>query len=392
MLKKTIFQSPQIITPKQPEKGYLVMANNKIEGFYQDYQPCFQKFPLLNFNEHTIMPGFIDLHIHGGGGYSVSDDPADIFNLCHFLAKNGITGFYPTVTALPWDQLSATINAINQVKKEQRYLLSQQQKTGALIWGIHLEGPFLNPQKTGALNAKELIPFNELYLQKLLLLLNSTPLRITVAPEIDTSGHMIPTLIENNVTVAAGHTVATAQELQKSIKQGIKIINHLFNAMKPFHHREVGAVGLSLIEDTVFVEIIADGIHVHPYALEIAYRCKGLAKLILISDAISAANLPPGDYLFDNKKITINHQGQSTLENGVIAGSTCLMNQGFKNIVKFLKLSCWQAAQITAQNPALAMGIAQQTGSIKQGLAADLIILDSDNNVQEVFIHGIKNL
>lgn len=373
----------RIVTPDAVISGHILVADGRIVSIAPGPAP--RNLENIHVGDNLILPGFIDLHIHGAGGWDTSTPQATL-NLASFLADNGVTAFYPTPATSEFNIFLASLRAIRQAAEAQR---SQGGETGAEILGIHLEGPFLNKERKGAMPEEYLLSPSLEALDQFEEQAPGLIKRITVAPELPGGLELIGQLRRRGYVVAGGHTIASADMMRQGIDAGITVANHLYNAMTGLHHREPGALGTYLTDDRVACEIIADAIHVHPLAIEIALRCKGEDNLYLISDAISAAGLPPGEYEFLHKKIIIDQQGVSRQEDGTIAGSTCLLPTGFRTIVETLGHSPVLAARLAATNPARVAAVLDRKGSLEAGKDADITVLDENYRVSHCCVRGI---
>jgi N-acetylglucosamine-6-phosphate deacetylase len=380
---KFALSGSRIVTPDAVVSGHILVDAGKIISINPGPAP--RGLENIDVGNNLILPGFIDLHIHGTGGWG-TDSLQSTLNMARILADHGVTAFYPTPATSEIGAFMARLRAIRQAAEAQR---SQGGETGAEILGIHLEGPFLSKEKKGAMPEEYLLLPS---LDTLAHFEEQAPgliKRITIAPELPGGLELIGELRRRNYVVAGGHTSASAELMKKGIDAGITVANHLYNAMAGLHHREPGALGAYLTDDRVTCEIIADAIHVHPLAIEIALRCKGRDNLYLISDAISASGLPPGEYEFLHSKIIIDQQGVSRQEDGTIAGSTCLLPIGFRTIVETLGHSPVLAARLAATNPARVAGVLERKGSLEAGKDADITVLDEDYRVSHCCVRGI---
>jgi len=374
--------SKKIVTTKNVIDGHLIIKDGIISEISSGPIPSSFPGEVLKFEDYLVFPGFIDLHIHGAGGYPLTEKPSDINNLARFLAGKGTAAFMPTTTSLGLDALKEQVNAVSLARKEQ-----EDGAPGAKILGIHLEGPFLNIERKGAMVEKYLIDPSLEFFSELEEAAQGMPIRLTLAPEKEGAIDLIKYARKKGYIIAGGHTNATFEEMKEGINAGITVANHLFNAMNPLHHRKPGVVGAYLTDDRVFAEVIADGIHLHPAVLDLAFRCKGREKLVLISDAILAAGLPPGSYNFGGKKINIDEAGRSFLDDGTLAGSTALMPRGAEVLFNQVGLSLPDISAVASRNPALAVG-EETLGDIVPGKEATFTILDKSFNPVKTIIRG----
>ncbi len=375
-------RSQNLVSTSAVIDGHLVVSEGLISHLSAGPTPPSFTGEIIDLGKKFVFPGFVDLHIHGAGGYPLTEKPEDILQLAHFLAGKGTAAFMPTTTSLSLEDLKKQVASVARAREEQA-----RGAGGAKILGIHLEGPFLNIERKGAMVEKFLVEPSLEFFSELEKAAEGMPLRLTLAPEKEGALEIIRYAREKGYIVAGGHTNATYEQMKAGIDAGITVANHLFNAMSPLHHREPGVVGTYLTDDRVFCEVIADGIHIHPAVLDLAYRCKGRDKLVLISDAILAAGLPPGNYDFGGKKINIDEGGRSFLDDGTLAGSTALMVRGVETLYKQVGLSLPALSAVASRNPALAIG-ENTLGDLEPGREATMTILDENFQAVETIICG----
>lgn len=319
--------------------------------------------------QYKLIPGLIDCHIHGINGHDVMDASLTAYQeMSLALAREGVTHFLATTMTAKQDEIEKVVLAINQHHK---------QLPGAKIAGIHLEGPFLSPKKSGA-QQKELLlnPSWALFSdwQK-----KSGQLikMVTLAPELPNALDVIKNISQSNVIVSIGHTAATFDETMAGIDAGCTHATHLFNAMSPLHHREPGAIGAILLSHLITAELIADGIHFHPALAEIALKMKGQHHLILVSDAIRATCMADGSYNLGGQEVRVVKQ-RACLADGTLAGSVLRMPQAIKNMVAFSGCRLEEAIAMASANPARLLALSQTKGSIRIGNSADCVVMDQD--------------
>lgn len=330
-----------------------------------------------NFDDCYVMPGFVDIHIHGAVGYDVMDaNPEGIVKIAEFLATHGVTSFLPTTTTLDID---TTLKAISSVETARNL-----NKNGAKILDIHLEGPFINPKHKGAQNEKFIIEPTREVLDKLT---SSGLVRlITIAPEISGAIDAIRFLKERGIYVSLGHSDATYEDTIRAIAVGASQVTHLFNGMRPFHHREPGIIGASLSEDALKCQIIADGIHLHFSSIKVVYKAKGYSNVILISDSMSATGLADGDYELGGLNVTVK-SGAPRLPDGRLAGSTLTLDLAVKNMVTKGLIPLAFVSEMASRVPAESIG-ETAIGSFSYGKKADVVVLDRYFRVIRTYIDG----
>jgi len=376
-----IIKSSRIVTPDGIIKGYLLIRDGKIHRIKEKLDGKYPAGELIDVADDLVIPGFIDLHIHGAGGYDIMDGTDKVHKLAEFLAKQGTTSFYATTDTTAKEKIIASIKGI--VKAIETW------ENGAEILGIHLEGPFLNLKEKGAMPPEALLDSSIETMKEFEEACGGYLRRITVAPEIDGALEMIRYLKKKGYLIAGGHTAASYEETLRGISAGVSIANHMFNAMQGLHHRNPGAAGAYLTSNKVFCEVIGDLKHVHPAVFKLILKSKGLNKVYLISDAILAAGLEPGSYQFAGRSITVGEDRISRLPDGTIAGSTFLLKDGFKNLVEELNLSIEDAVELTAGIPARVAGTYERKGSLTEGKDADITVMDHKYQVRLCIVRGV---
>lgn len=336
---------------------------------------------IVDVDGQLIAPGFIDVHIHGAGGaMSESGEPAQIETISKTLARFGTTGFLATIATLAPDALRAAVSAVAAVAGSE---------PGARILGIHLEGPYLNPQRAGAqavslMRAPSIEEFDTLQN-----LCGGMIKLVTLAPELDGALPFIRTVSARGVTVSAGHSNATESEMALAIHAGVTHVTHLFNAMRELHHREPGIAGVALADDRLSVELICDGHHLHPQTVDLALRCKPTAKVVLVSDAVAALGLPDGDYSMFGVKCVLAHGAVRLKATGQLAGSCLTLDRALRNVREWRPaIPLADLLHMAAQTPARTIGLDQRYGTIAEGKAADLVVLTHDLRILMTFGAG----
>lgn len=332
----------------------------------------------IDMSGKVILPGFIDIHIHGCNMADATDGNSDsVLKMSKWLGQNGITSFCPTTMTI----------SVDEIKKSFEYTAQAMGKEeGAYIHGINMEGPFIAPEKKGA-QAEEYIlePNFDLFKE-----LNSIcPVRLVdIAPERNGAEEFIKKAKEI-CTVSAAHTTADYTIGKQAIDLGISHATHLYNAMNGLTSREAGMVGAVLDSDNVNAELICDGIHISPATLRITFKALGEDRTIVISDAMMAAGLEDGEYTLGGQRV-IKKDGAARLADGTLAGSSTNLFDEFKNLLNF-GIPVKQAIKSVTINPARAIGTDKITGSIESGKNADLIILTDDfSTIKSVYIKGKK--
>jgi N-acetylglucosamine-6-phosphate deacetylase len=340
--------------------------------------PATQASRTLDASGCLILPGFVDLHIHGSAGADVMDaTPAALATIARFVATRGVTSFLATTMTATH---AATLAAVTAVSASESAIPG-----GARILGVHLEGPYISPKFPGAQQASLIRPP---HLGEFAELTAAGPVRmITLAPEVPGAHDLIRAARTQGIIVVLGHTDATYEECQTAVALGVSQATHTYNAMRGLHHREPGTLGAVLSDDRLSAQLIADNIHVHPAAMRILARCKGTERTVLITDAIRATGLPPGKYELGGQPVTVQN-GECRLADGTLAGSILTMDRALVNFLAASGLSVAEAWPVTSRTPAHTIGLADELGSLTPGARADLVLLDEALAVVATVVGG----
>lgn len=336
---------------------------------------------VIDVGDNKVIPGLIDLHIHGSAGKSaMAKDLDELYEMAKFLAKNGVTAFQPTTGAAPKPVLEHAVKVVRD--------FTRGPVKGARSIGLHMEGPFLNSERKGAMPAEFLLKPDLELMKKWVALGDGTIKQVTIAPELPGALEVVRYLANEGITVSVGHTLATYEETLEGLRAGITVACHTYNAMRELHHREPGVLGAVLTQNGIYCELIADGIHVHRGAMALLVASKGPDYVCLITDAVIAAGLPRGEYDFIGQRITIDEFGKVTLPDGTIAGSTALLRNCLKNMVELVGLPFETALTMATVNPAKAAHVFHRKGSLSPGKDADVVVMDDKYNVLWCLVEG----
>lgn len=332
--------------------------------------------------DRLILPGFVDTHVHGGGGGDTMDGTEGIRTLARLHAQHGTTTLLPTTMTNPWDKVLFALNAVREVME------SGGVEGGADIVGAHLEGPFISPHRLGAQPPETLEPTPERVAQ---VLATNVVRAVTIAPEIPQAFAAGKVFAEANVRVGVGHTVADADTVTRFVAMvhsagGRSAGTHLFNAMGGIQGREPGVPGALLADPYTFAEVILDLIHIHPTSFRMACAA-ALGRVLLITDAMRAAGLGDGISELGGQKVIVKN-GEAHLETGSLAGSVLTMDVALKNAVS-AGFSLGQASRMASAIPAASIGLSDR-GELREGLRADVTVLDRNLQVQEVYVGGVQ--
>jgi N-acetylglucosamine-6-phosphate deacetylase len=336
---------------------------------------------VLDASQMIIMPGFIEVHTHGGGGFELhTTDAGEIQSYARWATSTGVTSFLTTVVgtpgALPLKQLRAAVEAI------------EGQDRGAEILGVFLEGPYINVKRRGAHPPSWLRQPDPAETQTLLDATKGYLRLITLAPELPGAHEMMQTLLEAGVTVSIGHTDATYEQAEEAIALGATHATHCFNAMRPLLHRAPGPIAAIAKAPQVQGELIADGVHVHPEVMRLFVKMLGPQRIVVITDAQAAAGLENGARFEFAGQMAEVICGAAYLADGTLTGSVLTMRQALCNMLEMTHVSLSEAVGMLTLNPARAARVESRKGRLRVGHDADLLLFDTAFNLQATFCQG----
>lgn len=373
-----IIKQVTLVTPhEQIPDGAVLVENGRITAVGPASAiPQPEAAQIIHAPEHTLVPGFIDLQFNGAFGHDFARNPETIWEVAAKLPPQGVTSFLPTIVTSP----------LTIVQKGQA-VLGQRPSAfmGAEPLGLHLEGPFLNPQKKGAHNPQHM------QLPTLTAVADWSPENhvrlVTLAPERPGALPVIAELAARGIVVSAGHSMATLAEAKAGFDAGIRYGTHLYNAMPPLHHRDPGLIGALLDDGRVTIGLIADGLHVAPLLVKFAWQIAG-PRINLVTDAMAALGMPPGDYDLGDFRVTVDEETGAHLPDGTLAGCVVAMDTAVARLIAFT--GCTVAEGVTAVTtiPADLLGLGHRKGRIAPGYDADLTLLTADLAVAMTIING----
>ena len=329
-----------------------------------------------------VLPLLIDLHIHGYAGADAdSAEPAELKRMARALLRQGVGAFCPTTMTLPEARLAAVCRCVGAYGKEKH--------PGARVLGVHLEGPFLARERRGSHDEALLRNPDPELLERLQKAGEGAVRLMTLAPELPGALALIQAAVKQGVRVSLGHTQADYDTAQAALRAGAAQCTHLFNAMTPFGHRAPGVVGAAFDVPGTRVELICDGIHVHPAMVRAMFRLFGPERVLMVSDALPAAGLPEGTYRLGSQEITVHH-GRAVLSGKpeTLAGAVCSLMEGLRQAVSF-GIPLADAVRAASWNPACAMGMENRMGSLRPGQEAGLVLLERETlEVRAVIARG----
>lgn len=333
-------------------------------------------YEVIDLEGLYISPGFVDIHIHGINGSDVMDGHLEaLMNISSSLLKNGVTSYLATTMTLAKQDIRQAFATVKSYMKEKQ--------SGAKLLGLHVEGPFINEAYKGAQNEKYIIAPDvslvEPYTDNIKL--------ITVAPEVDGMMDFVKSVktLNENIQFSIGHSAATYEHAVEGFENGISSTTHLFNGMTGLHHRKPGIVG-AVFKKKPYFEIIADQVHLHAALYDIVGDAVGIDKMILITDAMCACQMAPGEYELGGQSVIVDHNS-ARLKNGSLAGSILKMNDAIKNVENHTHYSLSDVVNMASRNPSNLLGL-KNIGVIKKGNQADFAVFDNEMQIHMTFVNG----
>jgi N-acetylglucosamine-6-phosphate deacetylase len=338
----------------------------------------------IRATDKTAVPGFIDVHIHGAGGHDVMEGTEAAFrSITRKVSEYGTTSVVATTVTASTDQ---TLRAVEGIAA----YIAQQHETDephAEILGIHFEGPFISKERRGVHPSEWIQSPSAETLNRFLKAASGNARILTIAPEVLGAAPCIDAAREAGLVISMGHTDATYEQARAAMARGVRSATHVYNAMRPFSHRDPGVIGAVLTTPEVNAELIADGVHVEEAAMKLLLLAKGAAHVTLVSDGLSATGMPDGKYMLGGMEVIVSG-GVCRNANGVLAGSTLTLDRALRNIVA-LGIPLPDAVRMLTLNPASLLGIEFKKGSLRAGADADILLLDEGLHLAGVWARGI---
>jgi len=382
LIAESLIINAKIILPHRViPRGWLIVRHGRIAAFGQGEvtkTTSSQDEIIFDADGKMLLPGFIDVHVHGGAGSEAMDaTPEAIHTLSAFYASHGVTSFLATT----WTDSRSRI----QAALENIAALTGTQLKGAALIGAHIEGPFLNPARSGAQNLADIRRAEP---DEALAFLDTGAVRLlALAPEYPENHWLIRECAQRGIAVSAAHTAATYDQMCAAVEMGLTQTTHTYNAMTGLHHREPGTLGAALTLPQLRCELIGCYAHVHPAAMQVLWLTKGAHGVILVTDAVRGAGMPDSSYTINDRVVTIK-DGAARLDDGTLAGSTVTFDDAVRNFMGATGEPLENIWQTTSLNAARAVGVSARKGSIEIGKDADLILVDSQINVALTMVEG----
>ena len=368
----------KIYTPnKRIENGYLCFSEGQITTLGEMHNLDVSSGQYIDLKGKGILPGLIDVHVHGGNNYAFMDENLETINeVSLYHARNGTTSLLATTTTASADKIKRSLSVLADA--------IDHGVDGAEILGVHLEGPFINEKRGGAQDRSTILEPDLFLLKEFLTASRDTIRLVTMATERDKEHELTTYLLSKKITVSIGHSDATYHDVLEVVKLGVNHTTHHFNGMRPMHHRDPGLAGAGLLLSELTTELIADGFHVHSDLIKLLFSVKGSQGVCLITDAVSCAGLPDGDY----DRVTITN-GKVMLKDGSsLAGSTLTTIQALKNVLHYTGLSIEDVLPSLTLVPARQIGVSDRKGSLELGKDADFLIVNDRLDLEATYVKG----
>ena|SRR5699024_1549242 len=363
---------------KTINNGYLLIDRGIIVNISEEQIDIGDAVKRIDGTDLSVLPGFIDAHIHGANGCDIMDaTESALETIALHLPKEGTTSFVATTMTQSEAKINNALTTIGNYEKKQ---------TEATLLGVHVEGPFIHPEKSGAHQKEYIVPTNRELWNKWQQLAKGKLKTVTIAPECDET-NLITYLSDLGINVSLGHSTVNFQEARAAVAKGVNQVTHLANAMTGIHHRDVGAVGAAFLLDELVVEVIADKVHLSFEMLEISYRQIGSNRMMLITDAMRAKGLQAGTYELGGQSVKVANE-KAYLKDGTLAGSVQTMIENVKIMLGISGVTLRDIVKMTAENPAKQLNVFQEKGSIAIEKDADLVLLDSKTDVVYTICEG----
>jgi N-acetylglucosamine-6-phosphate deacetylase len=339
---------------------------------------------VVDFGDATLVPAFLDIHMHGGAGVDLMRaSAADCSRLGKFLAAHGVAGYFATTVAAPLDETCA---ALDRLADAIEMADAGTDAAEARPLGIHLEGPFLSHKRRGVHPPENLLEPTIGVFDRLWQAARGHVRMMTIAPEIPGAMEVIAEAARRGVCVSIGHSDAELPAAKHAVEAGARHATHTFNAMRPLDHRSPGILGQVLSDDRITADVIADGIHVAPEVIKLFLQAKGVERAVLITDAISATGMPDGSYQLGPIHVEVK-DGKCT-SGGSLAGSVLTMDRAVRNVTQFSSWTLREAVQAATLNPARTVGLSAKHGALVPGARADFAVLSSAGEVLKTIVGG----
>lgn len=377
MSGQLLIQDGVLALPSGPSRADILCQGERIVAIGKGLRA--PEARVIDARQFTVGPGFIDVHVHGGGGHSFfTRDTERIRAYAQWAPRNGVTSFLVSTVGRDPEDTEAIFGALSPLVGA---------TPGAEVLGFHMEGPFINPLRQGAFPKGMLrAPVREEYL-RFQSAAGGHIRQVTLAPELPLALDLALAISASGAIPAMGHTDANSEQCRAGFDSGIRHVTHLFNAMRPVHQREGGPIVAALLEENATCELICDGAHVDPAPLRMAYRLLGPHRTVVVTDNLHLAGMAAESGRFAGEEVTVSG-GKAAKADGTIVGSVETMDQHFRNTMDFLGVNLGTAFRLCSTNPARVAGASNRKGQLERGMDADLVLLDSDLRVGMTICRG----
>jgi N-acetylglucosamine-6-phosphate deacetylase len=374
------FDGARLLLPAGLSQCGLICEDGRIVALTDTDAPVPTDARVIDCRGLLLAPGLIDIHVHGGGGHSLmTDDPDEVRAYARWVARHGVTGFLVSTSGRDHAQILHRLRALAPVVG--------REPGAARVLGFHIEGPYINPKRKGAFDARWLRPPSTDEYRELFEASGGAIRQMTLAPERPGADALIRAVVDSGATAAMGHTDATYAEARRAIDLGVTHVTHCFNAMRPFGHRDPGVLGAALESDAVTAELIADGAHVDYAAARVLIRAKGTGRVVLVTDGMPLAGTADGEAEWEGERIRVEG-GKAVRDDGTIVGGVTTLDAMVRNAVDHMAVEPEDALLMASANPATAIGFVGQYGALEPAHAADFVLLDDDLRVIETWVAG----
>jgi N-acetylglucosamine-6-phosphate deacetylase len=375
---RSLIANARVVSPDIDLRGAAVLIeNDRISAVISAGDSLPQADHVIDAGGRLLMPGFIDIHSHGADGHDVCDNtPESIRHIARRKLREGVTTWLPTTLTQPQAKLEEIAAKCAGYMGNPEFCRAP---------GLHVEGPFINRRNAGAQNPEFVRPpdFNELKRIHDI----APALIVSLAPDLDGASEVITRAAAIGITSSAAHTSATAAQIAAAKQAGLRHLTHFCNAMTPLHHREIGVVGAGLLDDSLMIELICDGIHLCPDMLRLVFKLVPIDRLMMITDSMAASWIGEGEVMLGGLPVLVGNGRAVLREGGALAGSALLYNEGVRNVAEITGLPLHQIVKATSWNQALSLGL-DGFGKIEPGYFADIAILDDSYRVWKTIVGG----
>jgi N-acetylglucosamine-6-phosphate deacetylase len=378
---RVVLAGARVVTPAGTlRSGWVAVHAGVIAAAGPGLPPAGDASPVVDLGGAWLVPGFVDMHVHGGGGaWLASADPEELARAVRFHLTHGTTSMLASIATSPLDSMVACASAA---------AAAAAGPLAPALAGIHLEGPFISRERSGAQDPGAIRDPDPAAMERLLDACGGWARVVTVAPELPGGLELVRQIARAGVVPAVGHTQAGYETATAAVDAGARVSTHLFNAMPGLHHRDLGTVGAALSREEVVCELVNDGVHLRPEVVWLVFQAAGARRVALVTDAIAAAGMDDGDYHFGRVPLRVRGGVARLVDGRTIAGSTLTMDAALRRAVQEVGVPMEDAVAAASTTPASAIGIGGRTGSIEPGKAADLVVLDDDLEVVAVMAAG----